>query len=130
MAKISGSKSSVIVGQNVFEIPTYKKYGLDKYIKQGLAGKPFNIEGLEYVSDIGKKESTRHYNGIPIKNEAGETQRLLCIVEDITASKNAEIEIRSRNEELEKYNRLTVDRELKMVELKKRIKYLEKKQNI
>lgn len=46
---------------------------------------------------------------------------------DITAQKKAEEEIKKRVEELEKFHKLVVGRELKMIELKKKIKKLEAK---
>lgn len=102
MTKISGVKQAEeIEGQNVLEIPTYKKYGLDKYIKQGLGGEPFKIEGIKYVSYVGEKESIRSYWGIPVKNEQGEVVKLLLIAEDITAQKRNEEQIRKDLKEKE-----------------------------
>jgi PAS domain S-box-containing protein len=51
---------------------------------------------------------------------------LQATVRDITEQKKAEEELKSKVEELERFNRLSVGRELKMVELKKRIEELEK----
>lgn len=50
-----------------------------------------------------------------------------AIARDITERKRAERELQERMEELEKWHRLTVDRELRMIELKKRIQELESK---
>ena len=44
----------------------------------------------------------------------------------ITDRDKSEIVLKNKIEELERYKRLTVNRELKMIELKKRIKELEK----
>jgi PAS domain S-box-containing protein len=91
MTEISGVEDAgVIEGQNVFDIPNYKQYGLLKYIRQGLGGKPFKIEGIKYVSFVGKKESYRSYYGIPVKDEKGRVQKLLCICEDVTRQKKLE----------------------------------------
>lgn len=96
MVKISGVKEAEeIEGQNILEIPTYKEYGLLEFIKKGLAGESFRIEGIRYVSYIGKKESFRSYYGIPVKNEAGEVEKLLCIVEDVTENRKNQERIKS-----------------------------------
>ncbi|OGF27218.1 hypothetical protein A2331_03545 [Candidatus Falkowbacteria bacterium RIFOXYB2_FULL_34_18] len=102
MAKISGVKNpKEVEGQNILEIPNYKKYGLDKYVKQGLEGKPFKLENIKYVSYIGKKRTYRSYYGIPIKNEKGDTIKLFCIVEDVTEKKENQKKIQDNLEEKE-----------------------------
>lgn len=96
MAEISGvDDPAKIVGQNVFKIPTYEQYGLARYMKRGLGGEPFKIEGIKYVSYLGKKESFRSYYGIPVKDENGEALKLLCICEDVTEKKNLENRVAS-----------------------------------
>lgn len=102
MTKISGVKEAEeIEGQNVFDVPSYQKYGLLEYIKRGLEGKPFRLKGIQYVSHVGKKESFRDYYGIPIKNEKGEVEKLLCIVEDTTQRKILESQVVAEIEEKE-----------------------------
>jgi PAS domain S-box-containing protein len=49
----------------------------------------------------------------------------VAVVEDITGKKEAEQEINKRQRELERFNKLAVGRELRMIQLKKRIKELE-----
>ena len=51
---------------------------------------------------------------------------LVAQVEDISQQKNVASELQKKIEEFEKFNRFVVDRELKMIELKNRIKELEK----
>ena len=100
MVKISGVKGEKdLEGQNILKIPTYKKYGLIEYIKRGLLGKPFKIEGIKYVSHVGKKESIRSYFGIPIKDSFGKVDKLLCIIEDVSAEKNLQAQIKERLKE-------------------------------
>jgi len=60
-----------------------------------------------------------------IRGKEGKPILLWAIVRDITEQKNAQDVILAKKEELEKFNKLTIGRELKMIELKKRIKELE-----
>ncbi len=62
--------------------------------------------------------------GKGIYDENGDVRFIEGFVTDITVSKTAEMEIREKSEELERTNRLMVDRELKMIELKKEINAL------
>jgi PAS domain S-box-containing protein len=103
MARISGVEAAASVeGQNVFEIPSYQKYGLLNFIERGLKGESFCLKGIQYVSHVGKKESFRDYYGIPIKNEKGQIEKLLCIVEDTTARRKLEEQVVADLEEKEK----------------------------
>ncbi len=57
----------------------------------------------------------------PLFNNKGEIYAVASISTNINESKMIEDELRKRNEELENLNRLMVDRELKMIELKEKI---------
>ena len=104
MVKMSGAKTAdEVVGLNTLTLPTYQQYGLTKYFKKGLAGEPFRIESVKYVSYIGQKETIRHYNGIPVKDESGRVQKLLCIVEDITERKKVEEALRKEKDRARQY---------------------------
>ncbi|MCK5211194.1 PAS domain-containing protein [Candidatus Parcubacteria bacterium] len=60
----------------------------------------------------------------PIINKDGQVVKIIHVVRDITERKQAEEEVNKRNLELKKANRLMVGRELKMIELKKKVKEL------
>ena len=95
MIKISGvDNERLLLGQNIFEIPTYSEYGLTDYIEKGIKGEPFKIEGIKYISYVGKKKSIRSYFGIPIKNKNGKVEKLLCLIDDITPQRSLEKQIR------------------------------------
>ena len=63
-------------------------------------------------------------NGRAIYDAVEIPQHLDGVIFDITDHKRAEEELKSRNEELERFNRATIGRELDMIELKKRINEL------
>lgn len=73
-----------------------------------------------------KDGSLRHIwtNGMPILDAAGNLLGYRGLDRDISERKQAELELRSRNEELERFNRASVGRELDMIEMKKRINAL------
>jgi PAS domain S-box-containing protein len=54
-------------------------------------------------------------------------KELVCIITDITKRNETEIELKKRNEELERFNQFSIERELKMIALKKEINELYKK---
>jgi len=86
--EMTGAKNvDEVMGLNVFSMDSYKKVGLDKFFRDGLNGKDFNTE-VKYVSQTGKKETWRHYHGVPIFLPDSKTvDRLLLLVLDITKQK-------------------------------------------
>lgn len=66
-------------------------------------------------------------NGSVIRNEDDKPYKMIGIVQDITERKLAEEETRIRKEELERFEKIVIGRELKMIELKDKIKELESK---
>ncbi len=88
MLEMNGAKSvDEVIDLNVFSLDSYKKVGLDKFFREGLNGKDFTTE-VKYVSQIGKKETWRHYRGVPIFLPDSKTvDKLLLLVEDITKAK-------------------------------------------
>ena len=60
-----------------------------------------------------------------VQDENGNLRFIEGFIEDITERKKAETAIREKIEELERWYRLTVDREVKMTQLKSRIEELE-----
>jgi len=131
--------------KNMVYISCNKNYALDLNIKpEEIAGKTdhdFFPKDLaeKYRSDdkrimeTGKMEDIEekylaegqeffvHTVKTSVKNEKGESVGILGIFWDITERKKMEEERKDRVIELEQYKELTVDRELKMIELKKEI---------
>jgi len=63
----------------------------------------------------------------PVYDDNGEFIGSVHIAKDISALKKAQQELRDRMGDMEKFHKVAVDRELKMIELKERIKELEGK---
>lgn len=63
----------------------------------------------------------------PIVSSSGEITHYLAVKEDITDRKNAEEALLERKNELERLNRIMVDRELRMIELKQQLAELQAK---
>jgi PAS domain S-box-containing protein len=85
-------------------------------------GPSSNEEEVTFACD-GHREIL-HTIKTPILDSAGQVIGVLGISRDITARKTAEDELRRNNDELQRFNRATVGRELVMVELKKQVNTL------
>jgi len=66
------------------------------------------------------------YNASVYRDAAGNVLGVFAAARDVTAQTRAQREVVERLAELEQFQRLTVGRELKMIELKKEIEYLKK----
>ncbi len=92
---------------------------------------------LERTLQSKKKESLEYFEEqlgrwllvttTPVFNEMGKIEKVIHVVDDITEKKKGEEDLKKRNEELEKFNSIAVNRELKMIELKKQIKFYKNK---
>lgn len=63
----------------------------------------------------------------PVLNSKGEVESFVHLVQDISVRKKAEEELKVKMEQLEKFNKISVGRELRMKELKKEIEGLRAK---
>jgi PAS domain S-box-containing protein len=93
------------------------------YIEACRSGKEYVSEYRVIHKDTGQVRWVRDH-GVPIKDEEGNVIQFDGIVTDITERKRAEEELARRVAELERFNRLAVGRELRMVELKRQINQL------
>ena len=75
------------------------------------------------------KEVWLSTSGVPILDAKGNLLGYRGADADITELKKANIKLQKKNDELKRFHNLVVGRELKMMELKKRIKKLEEKRN-
>ncbi|CUW38660.1 membrane protein of unknown function(PAS domain,112-232) [Magnetospirillum sp. XM-1] len=86
-------------------------------------------DGLPYECDaeLVRPDGTHHWvtvRGQAIRDAAGQVVALRGTMQDITARKRVEDDLRHRNEELEHFDQLTVGRELRMIELKREVNAL------
>lgn len=72
------------------------------------------IQGESYWEDV----------GVPVKDRNGNVIEVIKIARNITDHIGRERDLSKKNEELEKFNSLAVGRELRMIELKKKINSL------
>lgn len=87
-------------------------------------GKVYRVEDEVFWRKDGTGFPVR-YTSAPIRDRHGKLIGTVVIFEDITEQKQAEEEIKKRVKELEKFYEMAVGRELKMKELKEKIKKLE-----
>ena len=121
MAKTLGSSVEKIIGKNIFDI-------LPREISEErlkIVRKALEDEEIQVTED---EQGGRHFDSIyvPLVHPNGE-KTLQIISRDISVQKKAEEELIKNIKALEKYKDVTVDRELRMVELKKEINELYKK---
>ena len=64
---------------------------------------------------------------IPIKDDHGNITNFVATGRNVTERKQTQDILKAKNEELEKFNKFAIGRELKMVELKNKIRELEEK---
>ena len=131
---VLGYKPEEVIGKNfaktgalaLKDIPKIVKMFMESVSKGQVFGK-----GTTNIMEI----ELRHKDGRPVIMESstrmvkedGRVVGFLNVLRDVTDRRKSETEVRGQAEELEKFNRLAVGRELKMVELKKRIAELEEK---
>jgi len=118
-AGIIGEERLFIVGKNIVDIlplPNFQDGGSINFESMS------NIQVIHDFNFSGRKVIVEITTAPLVK--MGE---LVIVVRDITEDKNKEEALRKRTEDTDKLNRFMVDREIKMIELKERIKELELK---
>jgi PAS domain S-box-containing protein len=119
--KQTGIKKENVVGKNSCEAyhtdtPPY----FDIYKEVALTGKPSQFES--FFQPLDKFFSISVF-------KSSENQ-FATLFENITERKHAEEEIKSKVAELERFNRLSVGREMRMIELKQKINALSEQLNL
>ena len=145
MVLVKGPKSVILWANKSFQ----DYYGMDNKKLQGMIDASFNEPDYtqQYIKDDKKvfesgqildilEEPVTRYDGVvrifhtiksPIFDDQGKVIMTIGISHDITEQKEADEKLKASFKELEKVNTLMMDRELKMVELKKEIEALKAK---
>lgn len=119
--KALGLTAGQVVGMSAYEM--YKDYpAITNGIKKALVGK--SSEKQVFVKGPNGDLIFDTFFS-PYSNDAGEIEGCLGMALDVTGGVEDQIELREKMEQMEAMNKLTMGRELKMVELKQRIDELE-----
>ena len=119
MVNIFGSSRDKLIGLDIDDIPDKI---FSKEIYRTLDGEHGHYDGL-YTSYTGKKEVHIKANWISIIDD-GKVLGGVGIVEDVTERKRAEEDLEEHIDRLERFNKVTVGRELRMTEMKEEVNAL------
>ncbi len=118
---IHGFNKKELIGKNALELFSPKdleraKEGLKETLKSE------SVKNVEYtLLTKDGREFPVELSACLIRDASGNPLSFVAITKDITERKKAEKNLKEKIEALERYKRVTVDRELKMIELKKEI---------
>lgn len=124
LAKL-GYEREEVIGKTSTELNLFVESEKQKQVAEELASK-------KYIRDIElsvRRKDGKIINGLfsgDIIDNQGE-KSFLTVMTDITPQKKAKQELHEKIDVLERYKKVTVDRELKMIELKKEIEKLKKR---
>jgi PAS domain S-box-containing protein len=124
-----GYTRNEVLNKPIFEFISEKekKQAQDSFAKKVLAGKVYNGgHEREYRTKTGEPRLFVTHDFF-LYDENGKVTSVYTTIEDITEMKKSERQLKEKIIELEQYKTLTVNREIKMLELKKEINELYKK---
>ncbi len=128
--EVLGYNEDEVVGKDWFEnfLPERLRESIGRVAEKLFVGEEELVDKFENVvlTKSGEERLIAWSNSV-LKDKSGKITHLLSSGEDITDRKKSEEDLKNKVEELEKFNELTTNRELKMISLKKRIKELEVK---
>ncbi len=119
------SSKAEAIGLNALEYisPESQEEALEHMMNALEQGHVRNVEYVSLTKDGKRIQTEVSASVIPDAN--GNPMSIVAITKDITERKKAEETLSEKMQELERYKEVTVGRELKMIELKERIKDLE-----
>lgn len=121
-------KRRKVMGKNIFEFfPPIQTDGIGQGIRTVLnSGQPLVLDRVRHKTKrVG--ERIIDLKTYPLKDTRGKVIGAVLLIDDVTEKIKTEEELKTKYEELEKFSKVAVGRELKMIELKKKIKELEEK---
>jgi len=115
--------------EEILKIPLERLFPKEEHQKFQKAVEEINRRGfVHFESALLRKDGNHVFVDVNSKViEFGGQKLIQMIIRDITERKKAEEELKTRVQELEEFHRLTVGREMKMIELEKKVKELEEK---
>ena len=128
LVKMGGYSEKEIIGKRLKLMTMFTPKSLIQILAnfvRTIAGQDILPYEVEATTKDGRK-IFGEISGTPLRR-GGKIVGVVAIIREITERKRIEEEIIKKSEELEKFNKLAVGRELQMVELKKKIKELEEK---
>ncbi len=128
--ELLGYKREDLIGKNDYDF--FPKEQADFFVEKDR--KVLESGGVtdipEEPIDTKKGKRILHTKKMPIVDKEGKPIYLLGISEDITERKKAEEENKKRIDELERFQKLSVGREMKMMELKKKLQKIKDNKKI
>ncbi len=120
---IYGYSGEEIIGQSWKVLITEDATKLDDILTKTISGTAIN----EYKTTSKNKNGSMFHISLstsPIYDENNQIQGIAVISRDITKKQEVEQQVKEYTQELERFNKIMVDREMKMIELKKEIERL------
>jgi len=123
-----------LLNMDIKDIVGKKCYLLMHGLDHPWPGCPFEkskMDGKAHTDEVFSAPLGKYFlvTASPIVNQTGEVIGVVHVSKDITDIKKSEEDLKKKITELERFQRITVDRELKMKELKAKIAELEAKKN-
>jgi PAS domain S-box-containing protein len=127
VAKSLNKTKQELEGKDLAEV--FPSADAEKYYQDDLLVIKTGIAKLNFEESWETADGTRWFNSskIPFVDELGKTIGIIGISMDITERKEIESDLRKTTDELKKFNSYFVDREHKMISLKKEVNELLKK---